>query len=122
MNLKLIVSILVIVAAPVCAQAQKPPKVTKADTQKVIKIISGDKSKMQAYCEMGKLGDQVDAAAQKNDTKKADELNQKMDDLAKKLGPEYNAMMEALQGTDMDSEDGQGIGSTLESLDKLCPK
>jgi hypothetical protein len=122
MNLKLIVSILVVVAVPVCAQAQKPPKVTKADAQKVIKIISGDKAKMQAYCDMGKLGDQVDAAAQKNDAKKADELNQKMDDLAKKLGPEYNAMMDALQGTDMESEDGQAIASTLETLDKSCPK
>ena len=41
MNVKLIVAILVIAAAPVCAQAQKP-KVTKADAQKVLKIISGD--------------------------------------------------------------------------------
>lgn len=122
MKLKFIVFILVIVAAPVCAQAQKPPKVTKADAQKVIKIISGDKVKMQAYCDMAKIGDQVDTAAQKNDTKKVDELNQKMDDLAKKLGPEYNALLAALQDTDMESEDGQAIGSTLESLDKLCPK
>jgi len=121
MNLRFIVAILVIVAVPVCAQAQKPPKVTKADVQKVVKIISGDKAKMQAYCDMAKLGDEVDAAGQKNDTKKADELNQKMDDLAKKLGPEYNAMMAALQDTDMESEDGRAIGSTLESLDKLCP-
>jgi hypothetical protein len=123
-NLKLIVAILVIAAVPVCAQAQKPSaaKMTKADAQKVVKIISGDRVKMQAYCDMGKLGDQVDAAAQKNDTKKADELNQKMDDLAKKLGPEYNAMMAALQDTDMESEDGQAIGSTLELLDKSCPK
>ena len=63
---------------------------------------------MQAYCDMGKLGDQVDATAQKNDTKKADELNQKMDDLAKKLGPEYNAMMAALQDTDMESRRWSG--------------
>jgi hypothetical protein len=122
MNLKFIVAILALVAVTVCAQAQKPAKVTKAEAQKVVKIISGDKSKMQAYCDMSKLGDQVDSAAQKNDTKKVDELNQKMDDLAKKLGPEYNAMMAALQDTDMESEDGQAIGSTLETLDKSCPK
>jgi hypothetical protein len=101
MNLKLIVAILVIVAVPICALAQKPSaaKVTKADAQKVVKIIGGDKAKMQAYCDMAKIGDQVDDAAQKKDMKKADELNQKMDDLAKKLGPEYNAMMAALQDT-----------------------
>ena len=42
MNLKLIVAILLIVALPLCAQAQKPSaaKVTKADVQKVVKIIS----------------------------------------------------------------------------------
>ena len=47
MNLKLIVSSLVIAAVPVCAQAQKPSaaKVTKADVQKVFKIISGNKTK-----------------------------------------------------------------------------
>jgi hypothetical protein len=47
MNLKLIVAILVIAAVPVFAQAQPPStaKVTKADAQKVIKIISGDKAK-----------------------------------------------------------------------------
>ena len=42
MKLKLIVAILVIAAVPVCAQAQPPSaaKVTKADAQKVLKIIS----------------------------------------------------------------------------------
>jgi hypothetical protein len=49
-------------------------------------------------------------------------LAQKINELGKKLGPEYNAMMAALQDTDMESEDGQAIGSTLELLDKSCPK
>jgi len=45
-NLRVILTIFVIVAAP-CAQAQTPapPKVTKADAQKVLKIISSDKAK-----------------------------------------------------------------------------
>jgi hypothetical protein len=45
-NLRLIVTILVIAAAPVCAQAQKPTpaKVTKADAQKVLKIGSMETS------------------------------------------------------------------------------
>jgi hypothetical protein len=51
MNLKLIVAILLIVVLPLCAQAQKPSaaKVTKADVQKVVKIISGDKARTQTY-------------------------------------------------------------------------
>ena len=124
MNPKLIVAVLTIVAVPVCAQAQKPSaaKVTKADAQNVLEIIRDDKAKTQTYCDIAKLGDQAGDAAQKKDEKKADELNQKMAELSKKLGPEYNAMLAALEDTDMESEDGQEIGRTLETLDSLCPK
>ena len=75
MNLKMIVGILVISALPVCAQAQKPSaaKVTNADAQKVVKMISGDKAKTQTYCDLVKLGDQFEEIDQ-TDTKKADEL------------------------------------------------
>jgi len=124
MNLKLIAAILVIAAVPVCAQAQKPSaaNVTKADAQKVVKMISGDKAKTQTYCDMAKLGEQIEQANEKKDTKKADELSQKMDELGTKLGPEYVALMDGLQEIDPESQDGQEIGSTLEALDKLCAK
>ncbi|MGB8579080.1 MAG: hypothetical protein WCD56_21360 [Pseudolabrys sp.] len=54
MNLKLVVVILAIAAVPVCAQAQKPSAamVTKADAQKVVKIISGNKAKAQTYSDI----------------------------------------------------------------------
>ena len=56
---------LVIAAVPVCAQAQKPSaaKVTKADVQKVFKIISGNKTKTQTYCTIIKLASQITEAA-----------------------------------------------------------
>ena len=122
MNLKLIAAILVIAAVPVCAQAQKPSaaNVTKADAQKVVKMISGDKAKTQTYCDMAKLGEQIEQANEKKETKKADVLSQKMDELGTKLGPEYVALMDGLQEIDPESQDGQEIGSTLEALDKLC--
>jgi ABC-type transporter MlaC component len=71
MNLKSIAAILLIVAVPVCVQAQKPTpaKVTKADAQKIIKIIKDDKAKTQIYCDSVKLGEQIEPADQK-DTKK----------------------------------------------------
>ena len=124
MNLKLIAAILVIAAVPVCAQAQKPSaaNVTKADAQKVVKMISGDKTKTQTYCDMAKLGDQIEQANEKKETKKADELSQKMDELGTKLGPEYVALMDGLKEIDAESQDGQEIGSTLEALDNLCAK
>ena len=82
MKLKFIVAVIAIAAVPFCAQAQKPAakKVTKADAQKVVKIISADKAKTQTYCDMAKLGDQIEQADQKKDTKKVDELSKKMDD------------------------------------------
>jgi hypothetical protein len=79
MNLRLIVAILVIAAVPVFARAQSPSaaKVTRADVQKVVKIISGDKAKAQTYCQIGKLGEQIEEANNRKDSKTADELSQK---------------------------------------------
>ena len=96
MNLKSIVAILVIAAVPVCAQAQKPAKVTKEDAQKVFKIISGDKAKLQAYCDLGKLGDQMAEANEEKDSKKFEELSQKAAELPKELGPEFTTLMNGL--------------------------
>jgi len=125
MNPKLIAAILVIATVPVCAEAQTPSagKLTKAVAQKVVKIISGDKAKTQTYCNIGKLGSQIEEAEQKKDMKKIDELNQKMKELATKLGPEYVALMSGLQDIDPNSKDNQEIESMLvESLEKLCVK
>jgi hypothetical protein len=121
-NLRLIVTILVIAAAPECAQAQKPTpaKVTKADAQKVLRIISSDKDKTRLYCEMTKLGHQMEQANETGDSKEFDALFQKMYQLEKKLGPEYTALIDGLQDINPQSEVGQEISSTLDALDNLC--
>jgi hypothetical protein len=122
MNLKLIVVILVIAAVPVWAKAQAPTNatVTKSHAQNALKIISGDKAKTQAYCDMLKLF-QIGQASEK-DTKKTNKLLRKMNELAKKLGPEYAALLDGLSNIDPNSQDGQEISSTFEALDKLCKK
>lgn len=102
------------------AAAPKPPKPTVAAAQKVVQIISADKAKAKSYCDIAVLGDQLDAAAQKKDEKKMDELSQKVDDLAQKVGPEYVALMNGLDDVDPDSKEGKEIGAVLEGLDKLC--
>ena len=124
MNLKSIVAALVIAAVPLCAQAQKPGamKVTKADAEKVVKMIGADKTKTQTYCDMTKLGEQIEQAEKKNDSKKADELSAKMDEMSQKLGPEYIALMDGVQDMDPNSKDGQDIAAALDGLDKLCAK
>ena len=123
MKLKLFVAIAAIAALTVGAQAQpKPKKVTKADAQKVVALISADKAKTQIYCDMAKLGEQIDQADQKKDSKKVEELSTKMDEMTQKLGPEYAALMEGLQGMDPESKDGKDIGAVLDGLDALCKK
>jgi hypothetical protein len=92
------------------------------DAQKVVKIISGDKARTETYCDIDKLGDQIEEAEQKKDMNKIDKLNKKMDELATKLGPEYAALMSRLQDIDPNSKEALEIGSALEALDKLCAK
>ena len=122
MNLRLNVAMLVIVACPIfVAQAQEISSVKmKKDAQKVVKIISGDKSKTRSYCDLVKVGNQIEQV--EPNSKKADELNQQIDELSAKLGPEYITLTGELQDMDPDSEDGKEITSTLEALDKLCAK
>jgi hypothetical protein len=119
-NLRLIVTILVIAAAP-CVQTQtSAPSVTKADAQQVLKIISGDKAKTRVYCQMAKLGEQMEQANETGDSMKFDALFQRMYELGKKLGPEYAALIDGLQDIDPESEIGREISSTLDALDNLC--
>jgi hypothetical protein len=85
-------------------------------------LISGDKAKTAIYCEVAKLSEEADQAEQKKDSKKAEALYNKMDELGEKLGPEYNTLMEGLQAMEPDSKPAQEIGAVLEALDKLCEK
>ena len=124
MNLKSIATILVLAAASVCAQAQQstPAKPTKEDAQKVFKVISSDKAKLQTLCDIAKLGDEMEKANEKRDSKKFEELSLKEDELVKKLGAEYATLMDGIQNVDPQSEDGQEISSTIQALGKLCPQ
>ena len=140
MNFKMIVVVLGIAVVPVCVQAQapnppkasKPAKAAKATkaapaapvttVAAAVKTISGDMAKTQTYCDIGKLGSQIEDAEQKKDMNKIDELNKKMDEMTTKLGPEYVALLTRLEEIDPDSQEALEIGSALETLDKLCAK
>ena len=118
MNLKLVVAAVAVAGLPFCAQAQQAPsnapKATNADAQRVVKMISSDKAKSQAYCDMTKIGDQIEQAQLKHDDKMTDDLAQKADGLAGKLGPEWDALMNGLQTVDENSKEGQAIAATLQ--------
>ena len=120
MNRKFIAAILLAAALPAFAQTQNPnaAKVTKADVQKVFKIISGNKTKSQTYCNIVKLVSQITEGSEQN----TDELYQKIEELVPKLGREYVALMDALQDVEPESQIGQEIESVLAGLNRLCTR
>ncbi len=126
MKLKLLAAIAVIVAVPLCAQAQPKPaaaaKPTKADAQRVVQSISADKVKTQKYCDLAKLAEEMDAAEQKKDTKKIEALEKQADALMVQLGPDYGKLMDGMQSVKAESKEGKEIGAVMEGLDKLCAK
>lgn len=119
-NTATVVAILAISVVPVYAQNQQPDIAKlKANAQNAFKIISSDKHKIQTFCKMADLGNQLDQADRVHDTKKVEEVSQKMDELEGKL-PEYTALVADLGDVDPNSEDGQEIGSIILKLDELC--
>ena len=123
MSRLLITGVLLGSALTLCAQAQQPNTAKlKADAQKVVSIIRGDKAKTQAYCQINSLGGEIDMAVQAKDEQKADALTKKINGLEKQLGPEYLALFDALNNADQDSKDFQDILSMFDSLDQSCPR
>jgi mevalonate kinase len=127
MKLKLVAAISAL-AIPALAHAQQGgpqpdiPKPTKADAQNVVQIVTSDKVKTQAYCDLNKLEDEVKAAAQKNDTKTLEALSKQADALVDKLGPEYYRLMDRLDEADLTSSEANEFMSILSELDKSCTK
>jgi hypothetical protein len=127
MKLKLVAAISA-VAIPALAHAQQSgpqpnvPKPTKADAQIVVQIVTSDKAKTQAYCDLNNLYTQVEAGQQKNDFDTVEALTKQADALIDKLGPEYSKMVEGLEEVDLTSSEGKEIMSILSGLDKLCSK
>ena len=68
MDLKYFMAVMIFATAPILAFAQSDdttnhaPKPTMEDVQKLVQAISSDKAKLQAYCDMDKLQDQMEKA------------------------------------------------------------
>ena len=118
MNRLLIVTTLVIFTVPTYAHAQEPnAAILKAEAQKVVSLISGDKLKTQTYCEIGDLSEQLNQAEEDKDGQKVGDLSQKIGKLEEKLGTEYTALVRNLKDIDPNSRDGQEIDAIIEELD-----
>jgi hypothetical protein len=122
MNRPVIVGILMISTAPLFAQGAQPDAAKlKADARNVVSIISGDKAKIQTYCDIANVGEQMNEAVQAKDKKKFDELAQKLPELEKNLGPEYLGLVESLGKMNLPPKDGQEIVSMFDKLEDSCP-
>ena len=115
-------------AIPALAHAQQGgpqpniPKPTKTDVQNVVQIVTTDKVKTQAYCDLTKLYNQIEAAEQKEDSDTIQTLTKQADGLVANLGPEYLKVIEGLDQVDLTSSEGKEFMSILSGLDKLCTK
>ena len=120
MNLKLIVASLVIAATPGWALAQSA--VTNEDAQQVVDTIRGDQDKAQTYCDIVKLGDQIQQASERGAS--TDELNQQMGKLDEKLGPEWLAFVTAYRDVELNTKAGLEtaviVQTTIDALNTLC--
>ncbi len=139
MNFKLIIAATLLAVTPALAQPappqgapqrmgpppgpqQKAPKPTEAQVQKVVATISADKAKMDSYCKLSKLQQQMSTLDEKKDMKKLEALGQQADAEAEKLGPDFGKMMDGLEQVDENSPEGKKFSAILASLDSKCPK
>jgi hypothetical protein len=104
------------------AQGQQPDVAKlKADARNLVGIIGSDKTKTQTYCQIEDLSEQLDQAVEKNDIKKARALVKQIDEMNKKMGPEFATLIDLQKRVDLDSPDGQEISSIVASLGESCP-
>ena len=92
----------------------------KSDARNLVGIIGSDKAKIQTYCQINDLTEQLDQAVQEKDSQKAKTLVKTIAELNKKMGPEFAALVDIEKHVDLNSQDGQEISSIVASLGESC--
>jgi len=90
--------------------------------QHFAEIISSDKSKLRAYCELGKLHEETRQAVEYNDTNATAAVTAKTNAFERQLGLEYGKVLNGLDQIDFSYDDGQQIATTLYMLQQKCEK
>ena len=122
LNGVVIVAFFLISTAPLYAQRQQQNVAKlKADARNLVGIIGSDKTKIQTYCQIEDLSEQLIQAVQEKDRKRANALAEKIAELYKKMGPEFAALIDIEKHVDLKSRDGQEIASIVASLGESCP-
>ena len=124
MNRLVILAILMLSTAPLYAQGQlENIAKLKEDALNAVGIIGTDRGKTQRYCEIvDLLGRQLGRADEEKNKKKTKALAQRIDQLQKKLGPEFVVLENILADIDLKSPDGREIALIIQSLNQSCPE
>jgi len=85
-----------------------------------VQAVGNDKNKLQAFCDLGKLQEQMEKAEEKNDSKAIDALIAKADTLGQQVGPEYEGIIEGLDRVDPNSAEGQKFVAVFNTLREKC--
>jgi hypothetical protein len=116
MNTKFVAVLAVLTAVTATvelAHGQAAPKASQADVQKLVDSIKCDKTKLAQFCDYAKLVKQGGTLAEKNENDpKLEALNQQMDEIATKIGPDF----ETIANSDMDD----ASIALLQNLAKTC--
>ena len=83
-------------------------------------MITGDNSKLRAYCELGEIHYQMQQALGNQDANAIDALVAKSDALEQQLGPEYDRVVEGLERVDFNSAEGQQIAEVFKAVQEKC--
>ena len=116
------IAIFSITAVAAFAQDDRRPsaKPTLAGVQHLAEVITGDKSKLRAYCELGGIHDQMQQALDNQDANAIDALITKADALEQQIGPEYDGVIEGLEQIDFNTAEGQQIADVFKAVQEKC--
>lgn len=83
---------------------------------KAVAKIEADPATFQSYCKLSKEM----AAAEEEDSPKAEELGKQLEELMKTIGPDVAAAWELVDELDPESADGKALLAAYEALEEKC--
>jgi hypothetical protein len=122
MHVKLLVIVSALCFGVDLAQGQgdaHAAKLTTSEIEKIVQLVSTDKTKTQFYCELAKINEQISQA--KTNSASVERLEDRADELEEKIGPEFVKFMDALDGAEENTPEGKELMAALDKLDALCP-
>jgi hypothetical protein len=125
MLLKALIGVAIFAGTAVAAVGQEEPtnqtpKPTLADVQHLAEMISSDKSKLRAYCELGRLHDETRQAVEYHDTNAIAAVAAKTNAFERQLGLGYDKVVNGLDQIDFSSDEGQRIAARFYTLQQKC--